>query len=315
MTQLIVTRLVLAIPTIIVSSILVFVALQMVPGDPVQSQLGLDYDPAVAEALRKEYGLDQPMPIRYLRWAGHVVRGDLGTSIFTGRPVLDELTHRLPISLQLLAISLTVSFLVAVPVGILAARRRGGITDLILMSASVVGISTPEFLVGAFLIYVFGLQLHWFDTIGFVRFEEDPLNNLRSLVLPGAALGVARAAILARLVRAELVEVLSADYIRTARAKGVHESAIVLRHALKNSLIPVVTVLGVQIGAVIGGSVVVESVFAIPGMGTYAITAMLKRDYPAIQGFVLLVTVGFILATLVVDVTYGWLDPRIRVRG
>jgi peptide/nickel transport system permease protein len=314
MTTYILNRLALAVPTLLAISILVFAALRLVPGDPVQNQIGLDYDPAVRDQLRSEYGLDQPLPAQYAKWLGHFVRGDWGASMFTHRAVLPEIIHRVPISIEIGLLSIATAFLIAIPVGTFAALNRGKRLDFGLMSFTVLGVSAPEFLIGVLLIYVFSLRLGWLDATGFRRLEEDPVANLRALILPVISLGFARAALLTRLIRAELIEVLSQDYVRTARAKGLRYRVIVLRHALKNALIPVVTILGLQVGAILGGSVVVESLFVIPGIGTYGIDALRKRDYPVVQGFVLFIAVGFVLANLLVDIAYGWLDPRIRYR-
>lgn len=314
MSKYIVGRLLLAVPTLLVISMLVFGALRLVPGDPVQNMVGLDPDPEVVEQLRKDYGLDQPLALQYVKWLGRFLTGDWGESIFTHREVLPEILHRVPISIEIGLLSLATALLLAIPIGTIAAIKRGKLPDFGLMVFSVLGVSAPEFLVGVLMIYVFALKLGWLDAAGFQRFEDDPIANLRALVLPVVSLGFARAALLSRLVRAEMIEVLSQDYVRTARAKGLRGRAIVMRHALKNALIPVVTVAGLQIGAILGGSVVVESLFVIPGIGTYGITAMQKRDYPVVQGFVLFIAVGFVLANLIVDVAYAWLDPRIRYR-
>ncbi len=314
MTKYIIGRLLLAVPTLIVISMVVFGALRLVPGDPVQNQVGLDADPAVVAQLRRDYGLDQPLPVQYVKWLSHFVTGDWGESVFTHRSVLPEILHRLPISLEIGLLSLTTAFLIAIPIGTVAAIKRGKSIDFGLMTFSVLGVSAPEFLVGVLLIYLFALKLGWLQAAGFQRLEVDPLANLKALILPCVSLGFARAALLSRLVRAEMLEVLGQDYVRTARAKGLQGRVVITGHALKNALIPVVTIAGLQVGAILGGSVVVESLFVIPGIGTYGIIAMQKRDYPAVQGFVLFIAIGFVLANLLVDVAYGWLDPRIRYR-
>ncbi len=312
----ILNRLLFAVPTLIAITVLVFLAIRLVPGDPVQNQIGLASDPAVSAQIKaqltKSYGLDQPLPVQYLKWLGHVVTGDWGESLFTHRPVLGEIVHRAPISLELLVLSMATSLIMATVVGVVAALRRGSGIDFGLMFFTALGISAPEFLVGTVLIYVFALKLGWFQAAGFARIEDDPLRNIKSLLLPGLSLGFARAALLTRLVRAEILETLGQDFIRTARAKGLRDRVVMTRHALRNAMLPVVTVAGLQIGAVLGGSVIVESLFVLPGMGTYGINALQKRDYPAIEGFVLLIAVGFLLANLFVDIAYSWLDPRIR---
>lgn len=313
MVRLVVIRVLAAVPTLLVASVVIFGAMRMVGGDPVRNQLGLEADPVVVERLREAYGLDQPVPVQYAKWLQHVVTGDWGASLFTRRPVLGEIGARISITLELVGASMLIAWLIAIPIGILAALRRGSFLDLGLMTAAVVGISTPEFLLGAVLILVFSLYLDWLPAVGFATFQSDPVANIRSLILPAISLGIARAALLTRIVRAEMIEVMGQEYIRTARAKGLRERGVIGRHALKNALIPVVTVGALQIGAALGGAVVVESVFGIPGMGTYGISALLKRDYPAIQAFVLVIAIGFVGANLLVDVTYALLDPRIRV--
>ncbi len=310
------TRLLLAVPTLLAITVLVFAAVRLVPGDPVQNQIGLPTDPVAAAQLRaqltKEYGLNQPLPLQYLKWLGHVVRGDWGASLFTHRSVLSEIRHRAPISVELFLLSITSSLLIAVLFGVIAALRRGSSVDFGLMLVTALGVSAPEFLVGTVLIYVFALKLGWFQAAGFARLEDDPLKNIHSLLLPGLSLGFARAALLTRLVRAEVLETLGQDFVRTARAKGLRDRVVMVRHTLKNAMLPVVTVAGLQIGAILGGSVIVESLFVIPGMGTYGVNALQKRDYPAIEGFVLVIAITFVFANLFVDLLYSWLDPRIR---
>ena len=316
MSKYIVTRLILAVPTLIAITMLVFAAIRLVPGDPVTNQIGMPSDPAAAAQLRvrltKEYGLDQPVPVQYVKWLGHVVRGDWGESLFTHRAVLPEIVHRAPISIELFLFSIGTSLVIAILFGVLAALRRGSAIDFSLMAVTALGISAPEFVVGTVLIYIFALRLGWFQAAGFVRIEDSPLQNLRALLLPGLALGFGRAALLTRLVRAEVLEVMGQDFVRTARAKGLRDRIVMLRHTLKNAMLPVVTVAGLQVGAILGGSVIVETLFVLPGMGIYGINALQKRDYPAIEGFVLVIAFSFVFANLFVDVLYGWLDPRIR---
>lgn len=312
MAQYIVFRLLLAVPTIVMATMAVFLAIHFVPGDPVRNQLGLDADPAVIAQMKEDYGLDQPLPIQYGKWAWHVVRGDWGKSIYTHEPVLTEFRHRLPISLELGVISLAVAFAVAVFAGVASAMRPGGWADFSLMTVAMLGISAPEFLTGALAILVLSVKLGWLDPIGWTPLTENPMANVKTLILPSLSLGLARAALLSRLVRSETLEVLSQDYIRTARAKGLRSSKIITRHVLKNAMIPVVTVLGLQVSGILAGAVIVESLFGLPGLGTYGVDAFQKRDFPAIEGFVLFVTLSIIISNLVVDIAYSWLNPRIR---
>jgi ABC-type dipeptide/oligopeptide/nickel transport system permease component len=311
MTKYVATRLLLAVPTLAAVSVIVFAAMRAVPGDPIYLYLGTNYDPELARGLRHDFGLDQPLPVQYLRWAGHLATGDWGTSIFSRTDVLPELLRRAPVSVELVMLSMCVAMAVAVPLGVIAATHRGSRLDVGLMTLSVLGISAPEFLVATLLMLVFALKLGWFGTAGFVRMWDDPAANLRSLALPALALGLARAALLSRLVRNQMIEILSQDYIRTARAKGLRERLVLRRHALRAALVPVITVAGLQFAALLGGAVVVETVFSIPGLGSYGITAMQRRDFPAIQGFVLLVSAGFVLMNILTDVACGLLDPLI----
>lgn len=304
MLRLIVIRLGLAVVTLLGVSVLVFGLLQLVPGDPVRIMLGSQASPEAIAQLRAEYGLDDSLLAQYGRFLGGLLHGDLGTSIRTGEPVATEIGQRLPSTLQLAAAALLLALVFGVAVGSLGAlvrgRRFGGAVQAVLL----VGLAAPTFCVGLLLLLVFGSALRWFPI------TDD--GSAAAMVLPTVALALPTGTYLARLVRTGMLEVLGADYVRTARAKGAGELRVVAVHALRNALLPLVTVVGVQFGALLTGAAVVELLFSRPGLGRYAITAIQNRDFPQIQGTILTVAVLFILVNLLVDLSYEWLDPRVR---
>jgi peptide/nickel transport system permease protein len=265
-----------------------------------------------ADRLRKELGLDKPLLVQYGKWLGLLLRGDWGHSLFTHQPVLTDILYRLPVSLELLVLSTIVSLLIALPAGTIAAVRPNTWKDYSAMVVAMAGVSIPEFFLGVMLFLLFGLLLGWLPVSGYIPLLENPWGNLLHLVLPVIALGLPRAALLTRLVRASLLEVLKMEYVTTARAKGLGEKFVVLKHVLKNALIPTVTVIGLQVGFLIGGAIVIETVFAVPGIGSFGIDAIIKRDYPQVQAFVLVGALIFVLANLVVDLLYVVIDPRIQ---
>jgi peptide/nickel transport system permease protein len=265
-----------------------------------------------ADRLRKELGLDKPLLVQYGKWLGLLLRGDWGNSLFTHQPVLTDILYRLPVSLELLVLSTIVSLLIALPAGTIAAVRPNTWKDYSAMVVAMAGVSIPEFFLGVMLFLLFGLVLGWLPVSGYVPLLENPWGNLMHMVLPVIALGLPRAALLTRLVRASLLEVLKMEYVTTARAKGLGEQFVILKHALKNALIPTVTVIGLQVGFLIGGAIVIETVFAVPGIGSFGIDAIIKRDYPQVQAFVLVGALVFVLANLVVDLLYVVIDPRIQ---
>lgn len=292
---------------------LVFFLLRMIPGDPVVQMLGPEYTPEAAEALRVKLGLNEPPFTQYVKWFGSVLRGDLGGSIASGETVADAIKSGLPKTASLTLVSFVIALIIAVPAGIVAALRRNGPVDYVASLIAFIGVSMPSFWFGIILILIFAVQLRWFPAIGYSEIAEDGVGEwLRRLILPGLAVGMGYAAILMRFVRAGLLEVLSSDYVRTARAKGLRENTVVWRHALRNSLIPVVTVAGIQLALLLSGAVVVETVFSIRGLGRILVGAIFDRDYPIVQGVILLISVVFVMANLVVDILYTWLDPRIR---
>jgi peptide/nickel transport system permease protein len=304
-------RLLGTVPVIVILSIGVFLMLHLTPGDPVQIMLGQDADPQAVAALRAELGLDQSLPIQYVRWAGNVLHGDLGRSIRTNQPVTDAIVSRLPVTLELSLVALLISLVIGLPAGMLAAIRRNSSLDLASTGVALVGVSLPSFFLGILLILVFALWLRWVPPSGYTPLIQDPAMNLKQMLMPAIALGAALAGIVARLMRSSLLEVLGADYMRTARAKGLSEPASVIRHGVQNALLPVVTVVGLQVGALLGGAILIETIFALPGIGRLAVDSIFARDFPIVQGVVLFLALVRVLSNLIADLLYGRLDPRI----
>ena len=313
MTQYIIRRLIQALVIIWGCATLVFFMLRMIPGDPVIQMLGPEYTPEAAAALRTKLGLDQPLHVQYVRWMGNVLRGDLGGSIASGETVAEAIASGLPKTLSLATLSFIIALVIALPAGIIAALKRNSAFDYVASVVAFVGVSMPSFWFGIILILIFAVHLQWLPAIGYSELTEDGFWPwLQRLILPSLAIGAAYSAILMRFVRAGLLEVLGSDYVRTARAKGVREQAVILRHALRNALIPVVTVIGIQLALLLSGTVVVETVFSIRGIGRILVGAIFDRDYPIVQGVILLIAVIFVLANLIVDIVYTFLDPRIH---
>jgi peptide/nickel transport system permease protein len=311
---LILHRLGAIVPVLLLVSAGVFALLHLTPGDPIDAMMAESVDAGVKENLRRELGLDLPIYQQYARWMGRVLRGDLGRSIRNGEPVIENVSRRIRPSLQLATIAMAISLVVAFPVGLVSAVRHNRTADRVGTTFALFGICMPNFLLALLLIFVFGVTLRWLPISGYTDPFEEPLAGVRSLVLPAITLGLALAAVITRTLRSSLLEALGEDYVRTARAKGLSEWLVLHGHVLKNAMIPVVTVLGLQLGTLIGGAVITEYVFALPGVGRLVVDAVFARDYPTVQGVVLLIALGFILSNLVVDLLYGWLDPRIRYR-
>jgi peptide/nickel transport system permease protein len=309
----VVQRLLLLIPVMLVISAIVFSLMHLIPGDPAQVLLGFENtDPAQLEAVRRDLGLDRPIYVQYGRWLGKLLRGDLGTSVRTGRPIRVLIAEAIPFTLELSAYALVLAIAIAVPVGTLAGTTRSRLADGAMQTLTLFGLSLPAFWVGAMLILLFSVELRWFPILTYPGLGEAPLANLRGFFLPALTLAVPNAASIARMVRSSMVAVRGEEYVKVARAKGLHEAVVVRRHMLKNALIPVVTLIGIVAGYLLGGSIVVEQVFAIPGVGRLGLQAITQRDYPVLQAVVLMVTGLFVLVNLVVDVIYVLLDPRIR---
>jgi peptide/nickel transport system permease protein len=301
-----------ALPVLFIASVAVWLMIYLIPGDPALTLLGPDASPEQIARARARMGLDQPWPVQYARWLGRVAEGDLGVSYLNGLPVSTMLAQRIPVTLQLTLGSLAVALVIAAPLGILSAARPRTWLDRLASGYNALAMAVPTFWLGILLVLLFGLYLRWLPTSGFVPAWEEPARALRFLVLPAFTLGAYVSAVLARFTRSALAESLGQDYVRTARAKGVSEAGVVGAHALKNALIPVVTVLGLQFGAFMGGAVITEAIFDYPGLGRMLLQAILTRDYTVVQGTILFVVSAFVVINLLTDLAYAYLDPRIR---
>jgi peptide/nickel transport system permease protein len=315
-------RLLEMVPTILMITLVVFIMMRSIPGDPVVAMLGDAYTQEDAERVRHDYGLDKPVVVQYLIWLGKLVQGDWGTSILSGRPVLQDVMIRLPVTFELIVLSMGVALAIAIPAGIIGALRQNTWADYTATSVAMIGVSIPEFFIGVLLLLIFSIGLGgWLPSSGWVYLPGtcptmvcgvSLWGNLQHVLMPALALGVGRAALLTRLLRASMLEVIRTEYVTTARAKGLAEKPVVFKHALKNALIPTITVMGLQVGFLIGGAIVVETLFAMPGLGTFGIDAIIARDYQQVQGFALITAFAFVGINLLVDLTYTFLDPRIR---
>ena len=315
MLEFLIQRATISVVTLCVISLVVFTGVRMIPGDPARVMAGTDADAAGLEEVREKYGLKDPIVVQYLRWAGLALRGDLGESIRTRQSVARMVAKKLPITIELACFSLLIAVGIAIPAGVVAAVRRNTVWDILASGASLCGVSIPNFWLGIVLILFFSVRLGWLPASGFVPFWESPVANLERMLMPSFVLGTALAAVLMRQTRNSMIEVLSADYIRTAYSKGLAGRVVVFRHAVRNSLIPVVTILGLQMGALMSGAVVTEQIFVVPGFGRLIVEAVFTRDYPLVQGVVLITASSYVLINLLVDVSYSILDPRIRIRG
>jgi peptide/nickel transport system permease protein len=308
----VVRRILATIPVMAVVALFVFSLLYIAPGDPAAVIAGDQATPADVERIRQSLGLDRPFLVQFGDWVWNIVHANLGTSMFTGLPVTKMIAQRIEPTLSLMAVTLVFAISVAVPLGVVAAWRAGSLLDRAIMAFAVFGFSVPVFVVGYLLAYLFALELEWLPVQGYTPLSEGLWPWIQNLILPAIALGCVYIALIARITRAAMLEVLAQDYIRTARAKGIGQSGILFVHALKNASVPIVTVIGIGIALLIGGAVVTESVFVIPGLGRLTIDAILRRDYPVIQGVVVLFSFVYVLVNLMVDLIYTLLDPRIR---
>lgn len=312
----IIKRVAQLVPVLLLVSIIVFSLLHLIPGDVVDVMMGEGHDDPVAEeALRKELGLDSSLPVQYLVWLGSVLQGDLGKSVITHKPVIQMIFNRLPATILLALAAGIIAILISIPAGIIAAYRQNTVADYIAMGISLGGISIPNFWLGIMLILFFSQFMGWLPSMGYTPFFKSPMDALAHLIMPAFTLGTAMAASITRFTRSEMLEELRQDYVRTARAKGLKERVVLLKHVLKNSLIPTVTIVGLQIAGLLDGAVITETVFAWPGIGRLAVQAVLERDYPLIQGIVLFAAVVFVVMNLLVDLTYRLLDPRVRLEA
>lgn len=303
-----------ALIVLVLASMLVFAGVRAIPGDPALALGGENRDPAVLSAVRHKYGLDQPLPVQYLHWVSLAVRGDLGTDQ-RELSVSRTIVQRLPITLELAALAILIGSLIGIVAGVLAAVRRGKATDYAATTVALAGLSVPHFWLGILMIIYFAVQLHWLPAGGYVAFSTNPVQNLEHMLMPAIVLGTGLSAVLMRQMRSSMLSALGADYVRTARAKGLSEWSVVGKHALRNSLITVTTVIGLQLGALISGAVITEQIFVIPGFGRLTIDAVNQRDYTLLQGVVLVAAAGYVVVNLLVDVVYSLLNPRIRVAG
>src|SRR5881296_1891286 len=309
-------RLLGAIPTLIGVSFLTFLFIRLIPGDAIAARLGTStaLTPEQLASLRAYFGLDQPIPLQYWNWLVSLLHGDAGYSIRTGRPVFLEIAQRLPATLELALAATAIALALGVPLGLISALRPGSRLDVAARVGGLIGLSLPSFWLGTLIVVLFSLYLRWLpNTGGYVDFVRDPLGNLKLLLLPAITLGLALAAATMRMTRSAMLDVLSADYVRTARAKGLRPGLVLRRHVLKNGLIVVVTLLGIQVGQLLGGAVVVEEIFTVPGVGRMLLTAIVQRDYALVQGGVLAIAILFVALNIFVDLLYGYLDPRIRL--
>ena len=300
--------------TLFGATIVVFLGVRALPGDPAVALSPESTSPQALHAIRVQYGLDQPLPTQYIVWLGHALRGDLGTSPKTGLPVTQTLLERVPSTVELAVLAMLIALVIGVPVGILAAARRGSLPDYLCSTAALGGLSIPHFWLGILLILAFAVHIPVLPASGFVP-VTDPVANLSHMIMPAFVLGIGLAAVVMRQMRSAMLDSLGADYVRTARAKGMSEWRVVGTHALRNSLVTVVTVLGLQLGVLISGAVITEQIFIIPGIGKLTIDSVFSRDYPSLQGVVLITATGYIVANLLVDIAYSLLNPRIRVAG
>jgi len=308
------TRLVLLVPTWFGVSVATFLLIRLVPGDLVAIVLGVQgaADPAVRARMEAQLDLDKPLYVQYFLWLARIFQGDLGNSLIHGTSVRDEIVRRLPATLELAIMALAIALLLGVPIGVFTATRHGRLSDVLVRATSLLTISAPGFFVGSLMIVLGALYLPGAQMVGYVPIERDPVASLQQMLWPALALGLAVMAIVMRYTRASMLEVLGQDYVRVARAKGLAERVVIYRHALRNALVPVISIVGVQASYLVGGAVIIENVFAIPGLGRLMINAINQRDYTVVQGAVLVVATGVVLVNLAVDLLYRPIDPRIR---
>jgi peptide/nickel transport system permease protein len=308
-------RLVMLVPVLIVVGVVVFGLVHLTPGDPAAVILGDRATPEDIARLRDQLGLNDPLPVQFVHWFGNVLRLDFGESIFLGEPVTQALLDRVQPTALLTLYALSIQVLIGIPAGVLAAVRYNSPVDRALTVMAISGSAIPTFFLGILLILIFAVRLRWLPSGGYVPFGEDPVAHVKGMLMPAFALGFSAAGLLARLVRSSMLDVLREDYVRTAFAKGLPEQLVIVRHALRNALIPALTVIGISLGALLGGAVVTETVFTIPGMGRLVVQSIARRDYPVIQGAIIAIAMTYVLVNLVVDVLYVYVDPRVRIGG
>ena len=310
----IIKRLIIIIPLLIGISIVVFFVSHLIPGSAMEIFMGTQVEatPEQVAELKKIFGEDKPLIVRYFEWIGDLLRGDFGVSLRTSRKVLPDIMARLPLTIELTILSLSLAILVGIPIGIYAALKHNPLVSLIVRVGSLLGLSIPQFWLATILIIFFAKYFHISDIGNYVPFFKNPIGNLKFMLLPSVSMAVGMASVLVRFTRTSMLEVLGADYIRTARSKGLSENTVLKKHALKNALLPVITIIGFYAGYLLGGAIIIEEIFALPGIGRLMLYAIEKRDYPVIQGTVIIIAVLFIFINLIVDLLYGAIDPRIR---
>ena len=310
-------RFLLFIPTLLMATLLIFIILRLIPGDPALVKLlgdtgEADFSQEQFDALRAEMGTDRPLPVQYADWIWGMLRLDFGVSTYNDDSVVEDLLYKAPITLELTVLSLLLANIVAIPLGVLSAIKQDSPVDYLARIVTIAGVALPNFWVGILMVIFLVLLFDWIPPIGYVNLWEDPLLNLLQLIFPALALGFYNMAFVARVTRSAMLEVSREDYIRTARSKGLAEGAVVLGHALKNALLPVVTVSGYEFGRLLAGTVVIENIFMVPGMGLLLIDSIFRRDYPVIQAIIVVTTTAILLLNLFLDIVYGWLNPRVR---
>lgn len=315
MTAFILRRLALLVPVLFGVSVITFALIRLIPGDAALLAFGINNQqrtPQQIAEIRKSYGLDQPEPVQYVKWMGHVLRGDLGQSLRSQRPLTQELRLRLPVTFELALLAALLGVMPALFFGVLAGLKRNSALDYAATVSTLLGISVPSFLLATILVLLFSYKLRWLPPIGYVSFADDPGQNLKDMILPAISLSLPFAAILMRYTRSSVLEVLGQEHVRVARAKGLRRSSVLVRHVLPNAAIPIITIAGIQVAGLLGGTVIVETIFGLPGIGRYVYEAIGNRDYPVVQGVTLVIAVIFVLVSLCVDILYAIVDPRLR---
>jgi peptide/nickel transport system permease protein len=313
MVAFLIKRLLATIPTILLVTLAVFLILRLTPGGPAVAMLGDQASPEAVAALNKKLGLDKPLYIQYLRWLGNALHGDLGRSAFGNQPVTELIVQRIVPTLELSILALIVSLLIGISAGVIAAVKRNTAVDAIASILAILGVSTPSFWLAILLVLIFSLKLTWLPALGYVSPFSNLATNLKDMLLPSITLGVILAAVITRFTRASMLDSLYQDYVRTARSKGIEERTVILRHALGNAMIPIVTVVGLELGGLLSGAVIIETIFSLPGNGQLLVTSIFNRDFPVVQGLVVVIATVFILVNVAVDVVYALIDPRIRL--
>jgi len=315
MLRFITRRLLQMVPVLFFVSVIIFTLINLIPGDAARLFLGEEASPDALVALRHQMGLDRPLPVQYAWWIGGMLHGDFGHSFKDNRSVLATVAQKIPVTAELSLMALLIAWTIAIPAGVLAAWRRRTAADYAASAVALTGLSIPNFWLGIMLIYLFAVNLHWLPASGYVPPTQDLGRNLRTLIMPAFVLGIILAAVVMRQLRSSMLEVLSADFVRTANAKGLGAATVLVRHALRNAVIPVITVMGIQLGTLLGGVVITETIFSVPGMGRLAVESIYSRDYPMLEGVVMFSALSVLAVNLAVDILYSVIDPRITLEG